>query len=162
MTSLRTPQNPVAHLTFPLFSEAPDSAESSSLAPVLFRLATLQREIGGISQKRLTQTLRSLQRDGLVLRRAYPVTPSKVEYSLTRLGRTLIDPLHPFDLRKGQELSYSTVEIAPHPLVHRSEQRIERRRHIWPALCHSIDMATRAAGRSVRLPTSAAVFRPDA
>jgi DNA-binding HxlR family transcriptional regulator len=58
------------------------------------RYAALQREIGGISQKMLTQTLRSLQRDGLVLRKAYSVTPPKVEYSLTRLGRTLIDPLH--------------------------------------------------------------------
>jgi DNA-binding HxlR family transcriptional regulator len=58
------------------------------------RYAALQREIGGISQKVLTQTLRSLERDGLVLRKAYPVTPPKVEYSLTRFGRTLIDPLH--------------------------------------------------------------------
>jgi DNA-binding HxlR family transcriptional regulator len=58
------------------------------------RYAALQREIGGISQKMLTQTLRSLERDGLVLRKVYPVAPPKVEYSLTRLGRTLIDPLH--------------------------------------------------------------------
>src|SRR6266850_2847928 len=57
------------------------------------RYSALQREIGGISQKMLTQTLRSLERDGLVLRKAYPVDPPKVEYSLTRLGRTLIDPL---------------------------------------------------------------------
>jgi|SRR5215831_6519367 len=58
------------------------------------RYGTLQREIGGISQKVLTQTLRSLERDGLVLRKSYPTTPPKVEYSLTRLGRTLIAPLH--------------------------------------------------------------------
>ena len=58
------------------------------------RYAALQREIGGISQKVLTQTLRSLERDGLVLRKAYPVAPPKVEYSLTRFGRTLIDPLN--------------------------------------------------------------------
>jgi DNA-binding HxlR family transcriptional regulator len=58
------------------------------------RYAALQREIGGISQKMLTQTLRSLERDGLVLRKVYPIAPPKVEYSLTRLGRTLIDPLH--------------------------------------------------------------------
>ena len=57
------------------------------------RYAALQREVGGISQKVLTQTLRSLERDGLVLRKAYPVAPPKVEYSLTRFGRTLIDPL---------------------------------------------------------------------
>lgn len=57
------------------------------------RYASLQRAIGGISQKMLTQTLRSLERDGLVLRKVHPVVPPKVEYSLTRLGRTLIDPL---------------------------------------------------------------------
>ena len=57
------------------------------------RYAELRRSIGGISQKMLTQTLRSLERDGLVLRKVHPVVPPKVEYSLTRLGRTLIDPL---------------------------------------------------------------------
>ena len=57
------------------------------------RYAELQREIGGISQKMLTQTLRSLERDGLVERKVYPVVPPKVEYSLSRLGRTLIEPL---------------------------------------------------------------------
>ena len=57
------------------------------------RYVELQREIGGISQKMLTQTLRSLERDGLVHRTIYPVVPPKVEYSLTRLGRTLIEPL---------------------------------------------------------------------
>jgi DNA-binding HxlR family transcriptional regulator len=57
------------------------------------RYAVIQREIGGISQKMLTQTLRSLERDGLVQRTVYPVVPPKVEYALTRLGRTLIEPL---------------------------------------------------------------------
>jgi DNA-binding HxlR family transcriptional regulator len=64
------------------------------LARGTMRYAALQREIGGISQKMLTQTLRSLERDGLVLRTVHPVVPPKVEYSLTRLGRTLIEPLH--------------------------------------------------------------------
>lgn len=57
------------------------------------RYALLHREIGGISQKMLTQTLRSLERDGLVKRTVHPVIPPKVEYALTRLGRTLIEPL---------------------------------------------------------------------
>jgi len=63
------------------------------LARGTMRYAALQREIGGISQKMLTQTLRSLERDGLVRRTVHPVVPPKVEYSLTRLGRTLIEPL---------------------------------------------------------------------
>jgi DNA-binding HxlR family transcriptional regulator len=64
------------------------------LASGTMRYAELQRAIGGISQKMLTQTLRSLERDGLVQRTVHPVIPPKVEYSLTRLGRTLIEPLH--------------------------------------------------------------------
>src|SRR5438874_3144829 len=57
------------------------------------RYSALQQRIGGISQKMLTQTLRSLERDGLVERKVYPVVPPKVEYSLSKLGRTLIEPL---------------------------------------------------------------------
>src|SRR3977135_2563694 len=63
------------------------------LARGTMRYAQLQREIGGISQKMLTQTLRSLERDGLVQRTVHPVIPPKVEYSLTKLGRTLIEQL---------------------------------------------------------------------
>src|SRR3954454_10409879 len=57
------------------------------------RYGQLRRNIGGISQKMLTQTLRSLERDGLVLRKAHHGPRPRVEYSLTRLGRTLIEPL---------------------------------------------------------------------
>lgn len=57
------------------------------------RYSELQRQIGGISQKMLTQSLRSLERDGIVKRQVYPVVPPMVEYSLTPLGETLIAPL---------------------------------------------------------------------
>jgi DNA-binding HxlR family transcriptional regulator len=53
------------------------------------RFTRIGKLVDGISQKMLTQTLRQMERDGLVLRRVYPVIPPKVEYSLTRLGSTL-------------------------------------------------------------------------
>ena len=58
------------------------------------RFSSLQREIGGISQKMLTQTLRGLERDGLVNRKVYATVPPKVEYALTPLGHTLKDMLY--------------------------------------------------------------------
>ncbi len=57
------------------------------------RFTELRRAIGGISQKMLTQTLRDLERDGLVVRVIFPVIPPRVEYSLTPLGATLDEPL---------------------------------------------------------------------
>ena len=57
------------------------------------RFSELQRMITGISQKVLTQTLRSLERDGLLTRTVYPEVPPRVEYALTPLGTTLIAPL---------------------------------------------------------------------
>jgi DNA-binding HxlR family transcriptional regulator len=53
------------------------------------RYGELQREIGDISQRMLTRTLRDLERNGLVQRRVYPVVPPMVEYSLTPLGDTM-------------------------------------------------------------------------
>ncbi|MFD8566524.1 winged helix-turn-helix transcriptional regulator [Streptomyces sp. NPDC057694] len=52
-----------------------------------FRFSELRREIGGVSEKMLTQTLQTLERDGIVHRDAKPVIPPRVDYSLTALGR---------------------------------------------------------------------------
>lgn len=57
------------------------------------RFSDLRRGIGGISQKMLTQTLRNLERDGLVSRTIYAEVPPRVEYELTELGKTLCEPI---------------------------------------------------------------------
>src|SRR5260221_14728662 len=57
------------------------------------RFTELQRSIEGISQRMLTLTVRQLERDGVVERVVYPVVPPRVEYSLTALGTTLLEPL---------------------------------------------------------------------
>lgn len=57
------------------------------------RFNEMRRTIGSISQRMLTLTLRGLERDGLVTRTVYPTIPPRVEYTLTRLGRTLREPL---------------------------------------------------------------------
>lgn len=57
------------------------------------RFNELKRLIGGISQRMLTLTLRSLERDGLVTRTVFPTIPPRVEYELTPLGHSLWEPV---------------------------------------------------------------------
>lgn len=57
------------------------------------RFSELRRMIDGISQKMLTTTLRSLERDGFVTRTVFPTTPPSVSYELTDLGRDLLVPV---------------------------------------------------------------------
>ena len=57
------------------------------------RYSQLQKQIEGVSPKMLIQNLRKLEACGLVRRVVYPVVPPQVDYSLTPLGETLIDPL---------------------------------------------------------------------
>jgi DNA-binding HxlR family transcriptional regulator len=60
------------------------------------RYTHLKRQIGGITQKMLTQTLRKLEKEGLATRTVYPTSPPMVEYALTPLGETLRGPLEEF------------------------------------------------------------------
>ncbi len=64
-----------------------------ALAAGPLRFGALAHRIDGISQKMLTQTLRALERDGLVTRTLYPQIPPRVEYELTTAGHTLRAPL---------------------------------------------------------------------
>ncbi|MFD4253447.1 winged helix-turn-helix transcriptional regulator [Amycolatopsis thermoflava] len=57
------------------------------------RFSGLRQRLDGVSEKMLTQTLRTLERDGLVRRTVHPEVPPRVEYGLTPLGQTLREPL---------------------------------------------------------------------
>ena len=57
------------------------------------RFSEIKREVGGISQRMLTLTLRALERDGLVTRTVTPSIPPRVDYELTDLGRSLLAPV---------------------------------------------------------------------
>jgi DNA-binding HxlR family transcriptional regulator len=74
------------------------------------RFGELRREVAGISQKVLTQSLRALERDGIVSRRVYAEVPARVEYSLTPLGRTLVRLLS--DIKNWAEANIETVLAA--------------------------------------------------
>jgi DNA-binding HxlR family transcriptional regulator len=57
------------------------------------RFNALRRQIGDISQRMLAVTLRHLERDGFVAREVFPTNPPRVEYSLTPLGLSLVEPI---------------------------------------------------------------------
>src|SRR5947209_3890690 len=57
------------------------------------RFNELRRALGSISQRMLTLTLRGLERDGLVTRKVFPTIPPRVDYELTKLGHSLLEPV---------------------------------------------------------------------
>jgi len=63
-----------------------------SLGPM--RYSQISKLVEGVSQRMLTLTLKSLERDGIVTRTVYPTNPPRVDYELTERGKTLIVPLH--------------------------------------------------------------------
>lgn len=64
-----------------------------ALADGPMRFSQLRRVVEGVSQKMLTQTLRALERDGLLDRTVFAEVPPRVQYELTALGRDLLGPL---------------------------------------------------------------------
>jgi DNA-binding HxlR family transcriptional regulator len=62
------------------------------------RFNEIRRALGSISQRMLTLTLRALERDGMVVRTVFPTIPPRVEYELTKLGRSLLEPVNGLSL----------------------------------------------------------------
>src|SRR5256714_3601242 len=69
------------------------------------RFNELRRALGSISQRMLTLTLRALERDGLVTRTVFPTIPPRVDYELTRLGHSLLEPVSGLGLWARQNRS---------------------------------------------------------
>src|SRR5580704_15710289 len=69
------------------------------------RFNELRRALGSISQRMLTLTLRALERDGLVTRTVFPTIPPRVDYELTKLGRSLLEPVSALGLWARQNRS---------------------------------------------------------
>ena len=81
-----------------------------ALADGRLRYSDLARTIAGVSQKMLTQTLRSLERDGLVVRTATLAVPVRVDYELTGLGVSLLPLVR--SVKDWAELHFDEVEAA--------------------------------------------------
>ncbi|WP_316526602.1 winged helix-turn-helix transcriptional regulator [Kitasatospora brasiliensis] len=83
------------------------------------RFSELQRAVGGVSRKMLTQSLRNLERNGLVLRTVFPETPPRVVYDLLPLGRELaelVDPIGRWTERRAERVMAAREEFdAAHP-----------------------------------------------
>jgi DNA-binding HxlR family transcriptional regulator len=79
----------VALILAALGSDGPHPGTDCAGGPRPMRYSELSRRLAGVSQKMLTQTLRSLERDGLVTRTVTPTVPVTVTYELTSLGLTL-------------------------------------------------------------------------
>jgi DNA-binding HxlR family transcriptional regulator len=72
------------------------------------RFGDIRRRLQGVSQKMLTQTLRAMERDGLIEREVYDERPLRVEYALTPLARTLLPLI--VSLKQWAERSLKTIE----------------------------------------------------
>jgi len=87
------------------------------------RFSELKRSIPGISQRMLTATLRSLERDGLLTRDVYAEAPPRVEYELTPLGKRFMQPVRA--LVEWLQVNWSTIRAARDKFDRRSRSRKE-------------------------------------
>ena len=98
-----------------------------ALTPGTCRFNALRREVEGITQKMLGQTLRKLERNGLIHREAFKTMPMTVQYTLTGMGRTLLHPdaqhlLNRVHVQRPKDVSVGRV--ARGPLKPRKAQRL--------------------------------------
>jgi DNA-binding HxlR family transcriptional regulator len=109
-----------ARLTVELLADKWTAVVLYGLSQGPVRHGELIELIGGISRKMLTQTLRRLEAHGLISRHAYPEVPPRVEYELTPLGATLIDPIHMLTewARENGEAVLDALDADPEPAAH--------------------------------------------
>ena len=104
------------------------------------RFSELKRSIPGISQRMLTATLRSLERDGLVTRDVYPEVPPRVEYELTPLGRKFMQPVR--GLVTWLQSNWPTIRAARK----RFERRPQRSQGVMSGASTSGNVARNSGG----------------
>ena len=75
------------------------------------RFSQLQRRLSNVTQKMLTQQLRELERDGLIHRKVYAEVPPRVEYSLTKMGQSVV-PILQLMFQWGKDYLTTTEQIA--------------------------------------------------
>lgn len=94
-----------------------------ALADGPLRFNELKRRLDGVSQKMLTQTLRKLERDGLIKRVVVDQRPLRVDYALRPAGRTLLPVLQ--NLKKWAEQNWSSVQTANAQFDKRERKRLK-------------------------------------
>ena len=88
------------------------------------RFNELRKALGSISQRMLTLTLRGLERDGLVTRTVFPTNPPRVDYELTRLGRSLLEPVS--ELGSGRARTALLSRMLAAGSIRRQSHRLTR------------------------------------
>jgi DNA-binding HxlR family transcriptional regulator len=118
---MKDPNNPICRTISDVLSRIGDKWSVlvvGSLADGPRRFNELRRDIPSVSQRMLTLTLRGLERDGMVNRTVTPSIPPRVDYELTRLGRSLLGPV----------TALTDWAIANMPEIHEAQTRFDAER----------------------------------